>query len=90
MLSLEYFQVRFGDITIVPIPGEAPRERSRDASRKGERATNVTKAAPKEHGEFTKRVIVASLLPDAEERHGNFVSSTATTMSNGAKHVTNS
>ncbi len=45
MLSLEYFQVRFGDATTVnrsyewedihPIPGEAPREQSREEHREG-------------------------------------------------------
>jgi hypothetical protein len=56
---------------------------------KAKRATKVTKAAPKENGELTKRVIVASLLLDAEEKHGKHVSSTSTMMSNGPKRVMN-
>ena len=46
---------------------------------KATRATKVTKAVLLVNGESTKRVIVASLLPDADARHGKLVSSISTT-----------
>ena len=89
-MSLEYFQVRFGDITtfdrsydwedICQRQGEAPRERSREEHKKGNKGNQGNKGGAKRKMADSPKENEATIQsPDAGESFGKFVWSTCIT-----------